>query len=92
MQLSSSFIVAIGVQVCFRHFLVYIAVCLGGTLFTLMTNSYANFVVQSAVDVSEGSVHRELVKAIESLSGHCVQYTFGRHVLEHLALVKSSRV
>ena len=55
------------------------------TLLLLMSDPYANFVVQRAFDASAGALRQQLVEEIKSRSDVLSKFTYGRHALLHLS-------
>jgi len=61
------------------------------TLLLLMSDPYANFVVQRAFDASQGPLRNRLVDEIKSRSDVLSKFTYGRHALLHLSKVLGER-
>jgi len=65
--------------------------CSEDTLLLLMSDPYANFVVQRAFDASSGALRTRLVEEIKSRSDLLNKFTYGRHALLHLSKVLGER-
>ena len=54
----------------------------------LMTDKFANFVIQKALEVSEGKLHAFLVSKVNEKAPTIRGYQYGRHVLNCLEKIK----
>ena len=63
----------------------------GSAAFELMTDKYANFVMQKAIEVSRGDLQVKVLAKVNELSVSLRTYTYGRHVLNAAEKVRKSR-
>ena len=54
----------------------------------LMTDKFANFVIQKALEVAEGKLYGYLVSKVNEKAAGIRSYQYGRHVLNCLEKVK----
>lgn len=61
----------------------------GSVLLKMMKDPYANFVLQRALDVSFGDQREKLCREITKRTELINQFTYGRHILSHIAKIQS---
>ena len=54
----------------------------------LMTDKFANFVVQKALEVTDGKLHAYLIAKVNEKAPMIRSYQYGRHVLNCLEKIK----
>jgi hypothetical protein len=63
----------------------------GAYAFELMTDKYANFVMQKAMEVAPGEKQVLLINKVLELSASLRTYTYGRHVLNAVEKIRKSK-
>jgi len=63
----------------------------GPAAFELMTDKYANFVMQKAIEVSRGDLQTQALAKVAELSASLRTYTYGRHVLNAAEKVRKTK-
>ena len=63
----------------------------GPAAFELMTDKYANFVVQKALEVASEPLQARLMARVSELGASLRTYTYGRHVLTSLEKLRKSQ-
>lgn len=61
------------------------------SLFELMTDKYANFVIQKTLEVAEGDLQSQLVTKVNEQSASIRTFPYGRHVLNCLEKLKRNK-
>lgn len=63
----------------------------GSAAFELMTDKYANFVMQKALEVVTGDLQSRLIAKVAEVSASLRTYAYGRHVLNAVEKIKRSK-
>ena len=56
-----------------------------------MTDKYANFVMQKALEVTKGELQGRLMGKVAEMSASLRTYAYGRHVLNAVEKIKRSK-
>lgn len=59
--------------------------------FELMTDKFANFVMQKALEVTRGDLQNRLLCKVAELSASLRMYAYGRHVLNAVERLRKSK-